>query len=35
LMVGYFALRPGVFFELYVNLDLWRGYLSKNPPRPD
>jgi hypothetical protein len=35
LMVGYFALRPEVFFELYVNLDLWRAYLAQNPPKPD
>jgi uncharacterized protein (TIGR03663 family) len=33
LMVGYFQLRPQVFFELYVQLDLWRAYLEKNPPR--
>ena len=28
-MVGYFQLRPGAFFELYVELDLWRAYLAK------
>jgi uncharacterized protein (TIGR03663 family) len=34
LMVGYFALRPQMFFELYVQIDLWRAYLAKNPPKP-
>jgi uncharacterized protein (TIGR03663 family) len=34
-MVGYFALRPDAFLELYVELDLWRAYLAQNPPRPD
>jgi hypothetical protein len=29
LMVGYFELRPQVFLELYVQLDLWRAYLRK------
>jgi uncharacterized protein (TIGR03663 family) len=35
LMVGYFELRPQVFLELYVQLDLWRAYLQKKPPEPD
>jgi len=35
LMVHYYALRPQVLFELYVQTDLWRAYLAKNPPRPD
>jgi uncharacterized protein (TIGR03663 family) len=35
LMAGYFALRPEVFFELYVELDLWRAYLAQNPPKMD
>ncbi len=35
LMVGYFALRPDVFLELYVELDLWKAYLAKNPPPKD
>lgn len=35
LMVGYFELRPQVFFELYVELGLWRAYLAKHPPEPD
>lgn len=34
LMTGYFALRPQIFFELYVELDLWRAYLATQPP-PD
>jgi hypothetical protein len=35
LMVGYFELRPQVFLELYVELELWRAYLAKHPPEPD
>ena len=35
MMVRYFALRPQVFFELYVQADLWRRYLAKNPPKSD
>ena len=31
-MAGYFELRPGVFFELYVSLDLWRAYIKTLPP---
>lgn len=34
LMIGYFELRPRVFLELYVQLDLWRAYLEKHPPKP-
>ena len=34
-MVGYFQLRPQVFLELYVELDLWQSWLAKNPPKPD
>ena len=34
LMVGYFALRPQVFLELYVQIDLWRAFLIKHPPNP-
>ncbi len=30
-MVGYFELRPQVFFELYVQADLWRAYVSARP----
>ena len=29
LMVGYFQLRPQHFFELYVQLDLWREWLAR------
>jgi len=28
-MVRYFALRPQVLVELYVQADLWRAYLAK------
>ena len=31
LMVGLFELRPGVFFELYVEFDLWREYVARLP----
>src|SRR5205823_1641175 len=30
-MAGYFELRPQVFLELYVELDLWRSYLAAHP----
>ena len=32
-MVGYFQLRPQVFLELYVELNLWQAWLAKSPPR--
>lgn len=32
LMTGYSQLRPQVFLELYVELELWKEYLAKNPP---
>ena len=32
LMAGYFQLRPQVFFELYVEIDLWRDYVKSLPP---
>jgi uncharacterized protein (TIGR03663 family) len=35
LMVGIFELRPQVFLELYVGLDLWRAYLAVKPPEPE
>ncbi|HTL58169.1 MAG TPA: flippase activity-associated protein Agl23 [Candidatus Limnocylindrales bacterium] len=35
LMVGYFQLRPEVFFELYVEKALWSTWLAKRPPQPD
>jgi uncharacterized protein (TIGR03663 family) len=30
-MIRYFELRPGSFFELYVELPLWKAYLEKHP----
>jgi predicted membrane-bound mannosyltransferase len=35
LMAGMFELRPGNFFELYVELDLWRRYLDALPRAKD
>ena len=35
LMVGLFEQRPNVFFELYVELELWKQYLATRPPTPD
>jgi uncharacterized protein (TIGR03663 family) len=32
LMAGIYQLRPQVFFELYVELELWKAHLAKNPP---
>ena len=29
LMIGYFELRPGVFLEVYVELELWRAFLAQ------
>ncbi|MGH7868101.1 MAG: hypothetical protein ACREP9_10910, partial [Candidatus Dormibacteraceae bacterium] len=31
LMVGYFQLRPNVFFELYVEKQLWTDWLASRP----
>jgi predicted membrane-bound mannosyltransferase len=31
LMVGYFQLRPQVFFELYVEKGLWTAWLARRP----
>jgi len=31
LMVGFFESRPGVFFELYVELELWKKYVETLP----
>ena len=31
LMIGYFELRPGVFFELYVEKELWTRFLAARP----
>jgi hypothetical protein len=35
LMAGYFQLRPQVFLELYVDLNLWREYVKTLPPEKD
>ncbi|HKS36695.1 MAG TPA: flippase activity-associated protein Agl23, partial [Verrucomicrobiae bacterium] len=35
LMAGYFQLRPQVFLELYVEIDLWRAYIQSLPPKQD
>lgn len=35
LMAGYFELRPNVFFELYVQTNLWAGYVKNRPPEKD
>lgn len=35
LMAGIYQLRPQVFLELYVELNLWKAYLVRNPPKPD
>lgn len=35
LMVGLFQHRPNVFFELYVEFELWKRYLETRPPQPD
>lgn len=35
LMAGYFELRPRVFYELYVSVDLWRRYVQTLPPEKD
>jgi len=35
LMRHEFALRPKVMMELYVELELWKACLAKNPPKPD
>ena len=29
LMTGYFGIRPGVFLEVWVRMDLWKSYLDK------
>ena len=34
LMVGYFQLRPNVFFELYVEKQLWTDWLASRPKSP-
>jgi uncharacterized protein (TIGR03663 family) len=32
LMTGYYELRPGVFLELYVEVELWKEFLAGNKP---
>jgi uncharacterized protein (TIGR03663 family) len=34
-MVGMYELRPQTFFELYVELDLWRAYLKTTRPNSE
>jgi hypothetical protein len=29
LMAGYFEFRPAVFFELYVEVELWKEFLKR------
>jgi len=35
IMAGIFALRPGKFFEFYVELELWKNYVATLPPVVD
>ena len=35
IMVGLFELRPGNFFELYVELELWKKYVETLPRERD
>ncbi|PWU16106.1 MAG: hypothetical protein C5B50_14100 [Verrucomicrobia bacterium] len=35
LMRHEFALRPSAMMEFYVELEVWKSFLSKNPPKPD
>jgi uncharacterized protein (TIGR03663 family) len=35
LMVRYYALRPQVLLELYVEKQLWQDWLAKRPPPPE
>jgi hypothetical protein len=35
IMVGYNELRPQVFFEMYVELELWKKYVASLPPVRD
>jgi len=35
LMAGYFQLRPQVFLELYVEVNLWKEYVKSLPPEKD
>ncbi len=35
IMAGLTELRPGVFFELYVELELWKKYVTTRPREPE
>ncbi len=35
IMAGIYVLRPGKFFELYVELELWKKYVATLPPPVD
>ena len=35
IMAGLTELRPGNFFELYVELELWKNYVKNLPREPD
>jgi hypothetical protein len=35
IMAGMTELRPTKFFELYVELELWKKYVETLPPEPD
>lgn len=35
LMVGLYEMRPAVFFELYVEFELWKRYLASRPSRTE
>jgi hypothetical protein len=35
LMAGLYELRPGMFLELYVELELWKRYVATLPPPGD
>lgn len=35
IMVGLFEMRPGIFFELYVELELWKKYVMTLPREGD
>jgi uncharacterized protein (TIGR03663 family) len=34
-MVRIYELRPQIFFELYVRLDVWKAWLAEHPPAPE
>jgi hypothetical protein len=34
-MVGIFQLRPQEFFEMYVDVNLWRAWLATRPPEEE